>query len=276
MAEADLDDHCVRSPGHGPPRLPYARPVARGEGLDAGDPSIPAAIGQSDAVLVRDRAGRPRPLPDGLDIAQHRIATDDYFGRLHTNDRPHIARAWARATSEPGRVHSARGWTLIDDTWVFRHYAYLQVSDDVVLVGVTTIDTGDLEPPGSADPISSETARWSILRIGPNGEVLRAEGTVEALYGRSAAGLIGTNGLDLVHPDDHTRLLDAWAQVVDGDSAGRALRQRVLHTDGSHTWVLASIGRRDPDGAVTIHDLGLEPPVKIAKKFLITPQPSGV
>lgn len=215
---------------------------------------LPAALSAADRVLRRDRHGLR------LDGATGDLADDGHFGAAHPDDRPLLARAWVRATADPGTVQSAAAWTRVGGEWRYRRYDYLSRLDDpadpVVYVGITDTEA----PPGR--PISppdrpTTDARWSILQLTAMGEIVRAEGTLVELYGRTAGALVGTNGLDLVHPDDHATLLDAWAKILDGTSPGRALRQRVLHVDGSVTWVLASMGRPDADGTITVHDLDL-------------------
>lgn len=183
------------------------------------------------------------------------------MSRLHNRDRPAMARAWVEASRRPGVPTEATGWVRIDDDWVYRRFDYCNLLDDdrfgVMLVGVTALEPGVVAPHERPSPRNQPPARWSILRIGPLGRIQRAEGTVVELYGRTPEELVGTNGLDLVHPDDHELLLDAWADVVEHGTPGRALRQRVVSSDGAVTWVLASIGRPDPDGSVTIHDLDI-------------------
>ncbi|MDE0802398.1 MAG: diguanylate cyclase [Acidimicrobiales bacterium] len=172
-----------------------------------------------------------------------------------------MARAWVAAIADPGTVHSAEAWIRSGDgTWSHRRFDYCDLADTplgVVLLGITTLQSGTAAPPETPERSAHDPAHWSILRLGPLGGIMRAEGTLAELYGRTADELVGQNGLDLVHPDDHEALLDAWADVVEHDSPGRSLRQRVMHLDGTSTWVLASIGRPDSDGTITIHDLDI-------------------
>src|SRR4051812_32564294 len=62
-----------------------------------------------------------------------------------------------------------------------------------------------------------------------------------ALLGRLPEALVGTDGLDLVHPDDR----GAAARVFTGstpDSAGAESVFRMRHSDGRHVWVEAKFG----------------------------------
>ncbi|WP_436792914.1 sensor domain-containing diguanylate cyclase [Actinospongicola halichondriae] len=230
------------------------RPVGRED--------LPAAIAFADRLIARDLDGRAVALPGALGGDRDRRPEDvDHMSRLHTRDRPQNARAWVNAINDPGGVYSVDAWVRVGDGWAYRRFDYCNLIDQprigVVLVGVTALEPAVASPPPQSTAMEHEPARWSILRIGPLGRIQRAEGTVVDLYGRTADELVGMNGLDLVHPDDHERLLDAWADVVEGGSPGRALRQRVVSDGGAVTWVLASIGRPEPDGSVTIHDLDI-------------------
>ena len=229
------------------------------EGRDA----LPSALARADRLLARDAEGHLVDLPEILrgEDRRRRPEDVDHMSRLHNRDRPAMARAWVEACRQPGVPTAAAGWVRINDDWAYRRFDYCNLLDDdrfgVVLVGVTALRPEAVAPHERPNPQSQQPARWSILRIGPLGRIQRAEGTLVELYGRTADDLVGTNGLDLVHPDDHEPLLDAWADVVEHGTAGRALRQRVVAADGEVTWVLASIGRPDPDGSVTIHDLDI-------------------
>lgn len=224
---------------------------------------LPSALASADRLLARDIDGRLVPLPEGLRTDDDRPCPEDvdHMSRLHNRDRPALARAWVAACADPGAVYSAAGWVRVDGEWSYRGFDYCNLvhvdTIGVVVVGVSELAPEVVAPPQRSTPVSHQPAKWSILRIGPLGRVQRAEGTLVELYGRTAAELVGTNGLDLVHPDDHELLLDAWADVVEHGTAGRALRQRVVSSTGRVTWVLASIGRPDPDGSVTIHDLDI-------------------
>lgn len=228
----------------------------------AGNELLPSALVGADRLIARDVDGHSVELPPSLRSGSRVHPEDlDHMSRLHNRDRPEMARAWADAVRDPGRVYTASAWLRIDDQWVYRRFDYCNLLDvpdvGVVLVGVTALEPQVPAPPQRPTPVTHEPARWSILRIGPFGRLLRAEGTLADLYGREAEDLIGMNALDLVHPDDHEVLLDAWADVVERRSPGRALRQRIVSSTGAVTWVLASIGRPDPDGSVTIHDLDI-------------------
>lgn len=228
-----------------------------------GEVVLPTALEQADRVIARDVDGRLVALPSAIRDSLGPTEEDrDHLARLHNSDRPQMARAWVEATSKPGVVVTAYGWIRSEnDNWTYRRFDYCDLRHDdrvgVIVIGVSLLRPDAVAPRQTITATSHEPARWSILRLSPFGQIQRAEGTLVDLYGRTEEALVGANGLDLIHPDDHERLLDAWADVVDRDSPGRALRQRVMHTDGTATWVLASIGRPDRDGSVTIHDLDI-------------------
>jgi diguanylate cyclase (GGDEF)-like protein/PAS domain S-box-containing protein len=179
----------------------------------------------------------------------------------HPDDRPALARAWASAREHKGRPSAVEIRAVVDGAWKRIRIDYLDATAEpsvgVVLIGVRVLGDAEL-----ADPIPASTlgdAEWVLLQIGPVGDIVAAEGHVEAMYGATAEQLVGRNGLDMIHPDDHAPLLEAWVGVVEGREPGRALRQRIIRSDGSVRWALTSISRPDPAGPVVVHDLDLSP-----------------
>jgi diguanylate cyclase (GGDEF)-like protein/PAS domain S-box-containing protein len=57
-----------------------------------------------------------------------------------------------------------------------------------------------------------------------------------ALLGWRADELIGQRTLDLVHPDDTERAIDAWMAMRNGVDTGR-VRARYRHADGHYVWI---------------------------------------
>jgi diguanylate cyclase (GGDEF)-like protein/PAS domain S-box-containing protein len=97
----------------------------------------------------------------------------------------------------------------------------------------------------------------AVIVVDGRGVLHWANRTAETLFGRSMADVIGTNGLDLVHPDDMELVLLSLATVQD-KHVGTPIEIRILTTSGWRlmeligspvTWLL--------DGAVllTVRDL---------------------
>ncbi|MCF6192696.1 MAG: PAS domain-containing protein, partial [Candidatus Hydrothermae bacterium] len=59
----------------------------------------------------------------------------------------------------------------------------------------------------------------------------------EAIVGRSMKGLVGKSFLEVVHPDDHARVLERYRKRVEGQSAVPQYRFRVVRPDGEIRWV---------------------------------------
>jgi diguanylate cyclase (GGDEF)-like protein/PAS domain S-box-containing protein len=75
---------------------------------------------------------------------------------------------------------------------------------------------------------------------------------IERILGWTAAEVAGTNGLDLVHPDDHDAIATELLDFISGEIDGSPTTLRLRHKDGSWHWVeLASAdlrGRPDVEG----------------------------
>lgn len=70
-----------------------------------------------------------------------------------------------------------------------------------------------------------------------------------AMLGWRADQLIGQRTLDLVHPDDTERAIDAWMAMRDGVDTGR-VRARYRHADGHYVWIEITNENRLQDPAL--------------------------
>ena len=66
-----------------------------------------------------------------------------------------------------------------------------------------------------------------------DGTIRKVSASVQTLLGRSPEELIGTNGVDLAHPDDVATVFVALAENIEGMNATR-VETRFLHADGSY------------------------------------------
>jgi len=90
-----------------------------------------------------------------------------------------------------------------------------------------------------------------VAEMDPEGRFTYANPRYEEWLGSPGATLIGTRGLDLVHPEDRERTL-AWFRAVDIPAGETLLTIRVRHRDGAWRWMETSKGIYRAGGAVRV------------------------
>ncbi len=117
------------------------------------------------------------------------------------------------------------------------------------LVGTATIERPSEFFGGREQPTESERYLRSafddapigiaLIGIGDDaGRLLRVNGALCALTGRTAAELEGTEVAGIIHPEDATSDLEAMTHLLAGDTDGFQLEQRLLHADRHAVWVM--------------------------------------
>ena len=90
-----------------------------------------------------------------------------------------------------------------------------------------------------------------VAEMDPEGEFTYVNPRYEEWLGRPGAALIGTRGLDLVHPEDRERAL-TWFRAEGTSARDTLLTLRARHRDGSWRWVETSKGIYGAGGAIRI------------------------
>jgi diguanylate cyclase (GGDEF)-like protein/PAS domain S-box-containing protein len=82
--------------------------------------------------------------------------------------------------------------------------------------------------------------------------IRHADHRICLMLGFEVDELVGTRSLDLIHPDDQTRAIDAWMDMLAAPGGTTRLRARHLRKDGSWLWLeLTNTNRLDePEGRV--------------------------
>ena len=105
-----------------------------------------------------------------------------------------------------------------------------------VFVGMIVAD-GEIELASSlADrpPIMPKTGRIDKDEVA----IIRfADERICQILGYEPGELIGTRSLDLVHPEDHVRAVDAWMEMLAAPGGTTRLRARHRRKDGSWLWM---------------------------------------
>jgi diguanylate cyclase (GGDEF)-like protein/PAS domain S-box-containing protein len=132
----------------------------------------------------------------------------------------------------------------------------------VVLCAIRFLGAAEgIELPDVVQSGEYEAVDLLIHELDETGVILRTEGRVAEISGRSPEEVIGQSVLDHLHPDGFDDALKMWMEVMTGPAGTtRTGRQRVRRPDGSTVWVeITTIKRVAEDGTVTCtamcHDL---------------------
>jgi PAS domain S-box-containing protein len=105
-----------------------------------------------------------------------------------------------------------------------------------------------------------EVSRDLLAVIGADGLVVAANPAWQRILGRDPESLVGTQLIDLVHPDDLARTQEAVALLGEGRSDMPPIENRYRHADGTWRWVRwSSVARRESGITyVAAHDVTAE------------------
>jgi two-component system sensor histidine kinase DevS len=80
----------------------------------------------------------------------------------------------------------------------------------------------------------------SVARVLPDGMRIleRVNESFTRMLGRSVDALIGSDFIDITHPDDRQQSIDAWVEMSDGTRNAFIREQRYLRADGEYVWAL--------------------------------------
>jgi len=211
-------------------------------------------------VAMTDRSGNVVPLPGWLDEATAGGQEDGYVWTgnvldIHPRDRIKTARSWKEAVGHPG-VTTAFRYRARDDTglrWCEDMVLDLTGHDDLhVVVGrrdgglVHGVDDWDEVESGfefTATPVT-------LTYFDGLGTALRAEGQVEAIFGCSAAEMIGREGLASIAPTHHEAIVALFSNVLVYPEHSQSARLQMRHPDGSTPWVQTTMINRLADPGI--------------------------
>ncbi|MGY6500524.1 MAG: putative bifunctional diguanylate cyclase/phosphodiesterase [Acidimicrobiales bacterium] len=117
-----------------------------------------------------------------------------------------------------------------------------------VFVGVILAPEGSDVMTGISDaPPLVPRVTWT--RKSEAAEFIEVDPEITKILGWSPEDLIGTRGLDVIHPDDEERAIENWMSMLSSAGDGQRTRLRQRRKDGSYIWMeFVNINRLDdPD-----------------------------
>ncbi|MCU1376556.1 MAG: Blue-light-activated protein, partial [Actinomycetia bacterium] len=199
-------------------------------------------------VFARDARTRSAELPGWMPgVVAHPPPWDEQVSWVHTGDRAAVVAGWWQSVAAPGepvivRFRSTSG----GPSWRLVEVRYLNLLDqhDVGAVLIAHLDLGPIEASEEVpahDVAGFEAPTWVVQHLDPIGAVVRTDGLVEEVFGRSPEELVGRNVLDVLHPDDRDAAIAMWLEVVAAPGATRTIRQRILRPDGTWLWLESTV-----------------------------------
>jgi diguanylate cyclase (GGDEF)-like protein/PAS domain S-box-containing protein len=230
------------------------------------------AVGEwvgDDLVLCLDARADRAPVPDWLLSGAGEARNHSVGQRLaatRADDRQRVIDLWWEVMAQPGRPFDIEVTVQGEDGWSRERMRYLNLVDDpdvaAVVVAVAFLGTSEgLELPDVLQSGEFEAVNLLIHELDSTGVILRTEGRVLEISGRSPEEVIGQNVLDHLHPDGFDDAIKTWLEVMGGPAGTtRTGRQRVQRPDGTTIWVENTLIKRvADDGTVTAtvfcHDL---------------------
>lgn len=92
---------------------------------------------------------------------------------------------------------------------------------------------------GDADPyhVLVQESADIVMTVDPNGMIRFANSAMERWLATGPEALIGTQVLDLIHPDDHDIVTDVVVRLLDDPRHPQPFEFRARHADGTYRWV---------------------------------------
>lgn len=185
-------------------------------------------------VLAMSDEGRLTQLPESLALTR-RMEYERSSGvdLLVAGDHQRVLEAWQRAQQEP--VVTVDVHLIADpDQVVPLYFLDLRADHGVHVVILDAPDpTRVLE---SIEAVDGRRRPVGRVRRDAFGSILEVDAAAAALLGWPVEDLIGRNSLELLHPDDVDRAVEAW-MAMRAHSGGARVQVRFQHANGHHVWL---------------------------------------
>jgi len=207
-----------------------------------------------DVVSVVNSDGRVRAISKSVERTLG-FPVEDYVGhsgvnRIHQDDRQLALDAWDKVHADPTAearyeirvAHADGNWR-----WVEVITRNLLADPSVNAIVTNYRDVTDRKLAEQALQASEERFRAIVqhttdvvLMMSDDLTVTYASPSLSALSGRPDHEIIGTNSMDLVHPDDHEAVAVAYLPVFARQGATAKAQFRTQSADGEWRWVEAT------------------------------------
>ncbi|HEV7719849.1 MAG TPA: PAS domain-containing protein, partial [Iamia sp.] len=180
-----------------------------------------------------DSAGLFVAMPPGVVEDDRRvIAGRSALELVEPADRRAVIVAWDQVKARGTSVATV---SLTNGVVARYHFVDLRHRDGV-LVGLIVAD-------GEADAVAAFARREPVIPKTGRTEkdemavIVEEDDRIARVLGYEPGALIGQRSLDLIHPDDQDRAVDAWIDMLTRPGGTSRLRARHLRGDGTWLWM---------------------------------------
>ena len=210
-------------------------------------------VAYPDAVVSAvDAFGRLVPVPSSLHFGeQHLLNAGSPFQLVKGSARVGMLRLWDRAMAFGA---ASMPVVLVNGVDAVCHVVDVRHRHGV-LVGMMTADAHVellvelLERPAVVPRTGRvDKDETSVIRF--------ADEQICQILGYTHDQLIGLRSIDLLHPDDHVRALDAWIDMLGTPGGTTRLRARHRRSDGSWLWMeLTNVNRLEHEEGYVVTEM---------------------
>jgi diguanylate cyclase (GGDEF)-like protein/PAS domain S-box-containing protein len=174
------------------------------------------------------------PMPESVPLkGQLPVAATSSLDLVVPADRVVVFSAWDRvrktgAARAPVHRHNGDSATL--------HYLDMRESHGVFILVLVDEDS-DTDPLDDLLYDPPLPPRFCTVRRSGIGGITEIDEATTKLLGWTADKIVGHPSLEFIHPDDHTRAIDNWLDMVQVSGSIRRWRGRHSRSDGSWLWL---------------------------------------
>src|SRR3954469_24114133 len=180
-------------------------------------------------------SGRFVPMPADVPLQGHELITghDTALDLVVPSDIVSDIEAWKAATTSGAGVADVH--PLEDPDGRLAMYFVDTRARYGVLLGVAVTPDGALLATSHATR-NGLRPRLTVVRKNGLAEFVDVDDAFTRLLGHERAEIVGRRSLDLVHPDEHSRAIANWVDMLGPADAVRPVRLRHRHADGHWVW----------------------------------------
>jgi diguanylate cyclase (GGDEF)-like protein/PAS domain S-box-containing protein len=211
-------------------------------------------------VWSLDAGGNCTPMPEGVPLkGQQVLGGRSMIDYVVAQDRVVVASTFLTCHEMGGAAAPIR--LLSDPTrWMTLNFADLRDVYGTFLAIVLPDSVG--HAPNLVAELPTSPTRFATLRENEVGIILSCDEGAVQMFGWTEAEIVGKGALDLIHPDDQSRVIEGWMAMLNS-TEHQQMRVRRRRKDETFLWIDLSLRNclDDPRGAhvlVEMIDVSLE------------------
>ncbi len=204
-------------------------------------------------ITLRDAASRMLPLPEWLHAIGAHVDSASWsldMSEIHPADRAMVISTWWKTIEHPAIACSISYRTRKPDGVHDVHVTMVNLTDHWlggILIVAAETPAPALDQDWPSVVADHDSPAWAIIYLDEFGTILRHEGHVAEIYGRTASEVCRARSLDFIDPTHHDEMIAVWIDVVSNPATSRTRRYPIVRPDGSRHVVESTIINRLAD-----------------------------